>query len=190
MPAPRIPDFFAALRGSDPATVEEVLRQLDPFLRQVIRLRLIDPRLRRAVDTSDILQSLLKDFLSRQPNDTPPAGSTGGLYAYLAAAVRNKIRARLRKECAHLGSLPEDWDAVSPEPSPAQYLEDQDLWQVVRERLPEQTRRLFDLRAQGLTWGEIAQQIGGKPHTLRVRLSRAVMAILNDLEGGESSDAR
>ena len=40
-----------------------MLREMDPFLRRVIRLRLLDGRLRRAVDTTDILQSLLKDFL-------------------------------------------------------------------------------------------------------------------------------
>ena len=190
MPAPEFPDFLAALRTGDPQALEEFLREIDPFLRQVIRLRLIDSRLRRVVDTTDILQSLLKDFLSRRQSDTPPGGATGGLYAYLIAAVRKKILARLRKECRHLGSLPDDWDAVSPEPSPAQQAERRDLYQVVRARLSEDKRLLFDLRAQGRTWPEIAQQVGGKPNALRVRLSKAIRTILNDLEGEESRDAR
>ncbi len=171
-------------------TVEELLRQLEPFLRQVIRLRLIDRRLRRAMDTTDILQSLLKDFLSRQQSDTPPAGASGGLCAYLAGAVRNKIRSRLRKECRHRGSVPDDWDAVSPEPSPGRHLEDQDQCAAIRARLAEEKRVLFDLRLQGLTWGQIAQQVGGKPNVLRVRLSRAIAAILGDLEHEEASDAK
>jgi RNA polymerase sigma factor (sigma-70 family) len=184
MPAPEFPESLAHFRTGDPQAIEDYLRRIDPFLRQVIRLRLIDSRLRRVLDTSDILQSLLKDFLSRKQNDTPPVGATGGLRAYLVAAAHKKILARLRKECRHLGSLPRDWDAVSPEPSPAQQAEQRDLYQVVRARLPEDRRLLFDLCAQGLTWPEIARQVGGKPNALRVRLSRAVRTILNDLNHG------
>ena len=190
MPAPEFPEFLADFRTGDPQAIEDFLRDIDPFLRQIIRLRMIDSRLRRVLDTSDILQSLLKDFLSRKQNDTPPGGATGGLRAYLVAAAHKKILARLRRECRQLGSLPDDWDAVSPEPSPAQQAEQRDLYQVVRARLSEDKRRLFDLCAQGLTWPEIAQQVSGKPNVLRVRLRRAIMAILSDLKGEESSDAR
>jgi hypothetical protein len=132
MPAPEFQEFLADFRAGDPQAIEAFLRQIDPFLRQAIRLRLIDSRLRRVVNTTDILQSLVKDFLLRQQNETPPVGATGGLYAYLAAAARKKILARLRKECRHLGSLPGDWDAVSPEPSPAQQAERRDLYEVER----------------------------------------------------------
>jgi hypothetical protein len=56
-----------------------MLREMDPFLRRVIRMRLLDGRLRRSVDTTDILQSLLKDFLRQpaagEPAETSSAGS-------------------------------------------------------------------------------------------------------------------
>src|SRR5207247_6652478 len=103
MAAPEFQKFLAVLRSGERHAIEELLRQLDPFLRRAIRLRLIDTRLRRAVDTTDILQSLLKDFLAQKKNDHPSAGASGEMCAYLTAAVRNKIRTRLRKECRHMG---------------------------------------------------------------------------------------
>ena len=63
MPTPELQEFFAKIQGDDEEAVEALLQALDPFLRRVIHLRLHDGRLRRAVDTTDILQSLLKDFL-------------------------------------------------------------------------------------------------------------------------------
>jgi hypothetical protein len=63
MPTPELQEFFAAIQGGDAGAVEAMLQHIDPFLRRVIHLRLLDGRLRRAVDTTDILQSLLKDFL-------------------------------------------------------------------------------------------------------------------------------
>src|SRR5215469_4158070 len=124
MPIAEFPGFLAVLRGGDPHAVEALLRHLDPFLRRVIRLRLIDGRLRRLVDTADIFQSLLKDFLSRQEADPPPAPALGGLSAYLAAAVHHKIQTRMRAALRHAGGLPDGWDPACPEPAAAQHIEE------------------------------------------------------------------
>ncbi len=66
MPAPKLQEFFAIMQGGDEGAVEAMLQEMDPFWRRVMRMRLLDGRLRRAVATTDILQLLLKDFL-RQP---------------------------------------------------------------------------------------------------------------------------
>jgi hypothetical protein len=60
MPTPELQEFFAKIQGGDDGAVEAMLQELDPFLRPVTRWRLLDGRLRRAADTTDILQSLLK----------------------------------------------------------------------------------------------------------------------------------
>jgi DNA-directed RNA polymerase specialized sigma24 family protein len=182
-------DFFAVLRSGDQQAVEQLLCQLDPILRSIIRLRLIDGRLRRLVDTTDIVQSLLKNFLHQGEKDGPPEGA-GGLCAYMAAAVHHKIRTKARKEVRNAGSLPVDWEPVSPEPPPGRRVEDRDFSQAVRARLSEPARRVFDLKAQGLTWAEVAGQVGGSPDALRMRLRRAVAAALAGLGHEESSDAR
>ena len=46
-------------------------------------MRLLDGCLRRAVDTTDILQSLLKDFLRRPAASEPAETSSAELCAYL-----------------------------------------------------------------------------------------------------------
>ena len=89
--------------------------------------------------------------------------------------MRNKIRKKLRKERRHAGSLPDDWDTVSPDPSPAQIAERRDLCRVVQARLPEDKRLLFDLKVQGLTWTQIAEHVGGQSDALRLGLCRALL---------------
>lgn len=190
MSNPELSDFFAVLRDGDGQAVEELLRQLDPILRRLIHLRLIDGRLRHVLDTADIYQSLLKDFLSQKEAGPSRAGSLADFCAYLAAAVRYKIQTRVRKERRHTGGLPDEWEPVSPEPAPEQHVQNQDLRQAIRSRLPERTRPLFDLKMQGLPWKAIAEQIGDDPDTLRMRFRRAVTTALCQLSHEDVSHAR
>ena len=44
MPTPELQEFFAKIQGGDEGAVEAMLQELDPFLRRVIRLRLLDGR--------------------------------------------------------------------------------------------------------------------------------------------------
>src|SRR5271166_4516977 len=83
MDSSELQKFLAVLQSGDPEAVEELLRQLDPFLRQVIRMQLLDGRLQHITDTTDVLQSLLKDFLARIPADQPSGNRPGSLQAYL-----------------------------------------------------------------------------------------------------------
>jgi RNA polymerase sigma factor (sigma-70 family) len=185
MPTPELQEFLARIQGGDEEEVEALLQELDPFLRRIIRMHLLDGRLRRAVDTTDILQSLIKDFLRQRAAGEPAEMSSAELSAYLAAAVRHKVQTRLRKERRHAGSLPEEWEPTSPEPDAGKRAEDHDFAAAIRGRLGESARVLFDLKAQGLTWEEVAARVGGKAHALRVRLNRAIAAVLTEL-GDES----
>jgi RNA polymerase sigma factor (sigma-70 family) len=181
MATPELQEFFEVLQSGDQSAVEELLRQFDPFLRRAIRLRMIDGRLRRAVDTSDVFHSLLKDFLRPKKSSDPPANASAELHAYLAAAVRHKIQTKVRKERRHAGSLPGDRQPISREPGVGEQVEYQDFIQTIRSRLDEPCRTLFELKSQGLTWAEIAAKLGGKPDALRMRLNRAVAALLSRL---------
>src|SRR5438132_454775 len=107
MYSPEVQQFLETLRNGDAHAVEELLAHIDPFLRRVIRQRLVDGRLRRVVDTTDVFHSIVKDFLARprpgaavaasSGGDRTPLPASGALGAYLAAAVRHKIQTRLRK---------------------------------------------------------------------------------------------
>jgi hypothetical protein len=191
MEMPEFSKFFAVLRGSDGRAAGEMVRALEPALRRVIHLRLIDGRLRHILDTTDILQSLLAYFLRRKAVPLRAAGKTGGLRAYLAAAVEKKIRMKLRKERRHKGGLPSGWEPACPESAGTGHADEEDLNGFVRARLSAANRVLFDLRIQGLTWPEITAKVEGNPHpnTLRMRLTRAVAEILRARGQEEVGDA-
>lgn len=180
MPTADLQKFFALIQGGDDGAIEVMLQELDPFLRRVIRMRLYDGRLRRIVDTTDILQSLFKDFLRRTAANEPAETSSAELCAYLAAAVRHKVQTRLRKERRHAGTLPEEWEPASSEPDVCERVEDQDFAAAIRGRLDESVCLLLDLKTQGLTWQEIAAKVGGRADALRMRLNRAVAAVLTE----------
>jgi RNA polymerase sigma-70 factor (ECF subfamily) len=197
MTSPEVQQFLETLRTGDMHAVEELLRQIDPFLRRVIRQRLIDGRLRRVVDTTDVFHSVVKDFLARpRPeaagggSDHTPLPGSRALDAYLAAAVHHKIQTRLRKEKRHAGSLQPEWDPASPDPSPSRVLQERDFKEAIRARLSEDRRQLFDLKSQGLTWDEIAERVGGRADALRMRLTRSIAGILRELEGAEVGHAQ
>ena len=190
MATPELQEFLAKLRSGDEQGIEEMLHELDSFLRQAIRLRLIDQRLRRVVDTTDILQSLLKDFLCQKQKEHPSAGTSGGLIAWLTKAVHHKIQTRMRKERRHRGTLPDDLEPLSTEPSVIKQMEDRERIETIRARLSEKERLLLDLKAQGLSWKQIAEQVGGQSDALRMRLNRAIIRIRSELGHKESGDGR
>jgi RNA polymerase sigma factor (sigma-70 family) len=190
MSSPEVQHFLDTLRTGDAHAVEELLRHIDPFLRRVIRQRLIDGRLRRVVDTTDVFHSVVKDFLARPrpesaggTSDRTPSPSSGALDAYLAAAVRHKIQTRSRKEKRNAGSLQPEWDPASPGPSPSRVIQERDFNAAIHARLSEDKQRLYDLKSHGLTWDEIAERVGGQADALRMRLTRAIAAILRELDG-------
>jgi DNA-directed RNA polymerase specialized sigma24 family protein len=149
-------------------------------------MRLIDGRLQHILDTGDIFQSLLRDFLAREKPQEVSSQSAGELRAYFAAAVRYKINTKARKERRRAGSLSAEETPISSESPVPQQLEDQDFLDAVRARLPNHQRLLLELRNDGLTWPEIGEQVGGNPDALRIGLTRAVAAVLSQLEPEES----
>jgi DNA-directed RNA polymerase specialized sigma24 family protein len=199
MGSPELQEFLQTLQSGDERAVEEMLRRLDPFLRQAIRLRLIDGRLRRVMDTGDVFDSLMKDFLARPAStgkqggnndDNTPMSRPAALHAYLAAAVHHKIRTKARKERRHSGSLPPEWDAADPQAAPSQELENRDFIEAIRSRLSGEECELFDLKSRGLTWPEIAGRLGGKADAMRMRLNRALAAILSEFDAEEGTSGR
>jgi RNA polymerase sigma factor (sigma-70 family) len=185
---PEFQKFVEILRGGNAEAVDRLLSDFDPFLRRAIRRRLFDGRARRLVDTGDILQSLLKDFLSRDPTGDA-AVSARRLRAYLAAAAQYKISKKIRKERRRTADLEEVSEPASPDPMPCKRAEDRDFIETMRSRLDDHNRRLFDLSRQGRTWRQIADEIGGHPDSLRIQLRRSVASVLTEIRNRDSTHA-
>ncbi len=180
--------FLEILRSGDAEAVERLLADFDPYLKRAIRTHLFDRRARRVVDTADILQSLLKDFLERKGTEGA-AESSRRLRAYLKAAAQYKVASKVRKERRRVADLSDIAEPASPESPPDKPVEDRELIDAIRRRLNERDRRLLDLSREGLTWRQIAIEVGGDPDSLRIQLRRSIAAVLAETRLGDASHA-
>jgi RNA polymerase sigma factor (sigma-70 family) len=175
-------EFLKIIGSNDQETVEQAIARMEPWLHRVIHLRLNGGRLRRLADTGDIFQSLIKDFVAKGAYAQPSLEYGPSFKQYLLGAVRNKIRAHLRKERRNSGSLDGHPEPLSREAEPTDEVEQRDLLDAVRNRLSNEDRSLFELRRQCFTWPEITEMVGGQPDSLRMRLRRSVAAAILDLD--------
>ena len=115
------------MRAGDEAAAAEVVRRYERALLREIRLRLRDPRLRRALDSGDICQSVLASFFLRAASGQYDLQQSGQLLKLLVAMARNKLASQAR----HSYVARRDPDALrtgltggeqlaAPEPEPAQ----------------------------------------------------------------------
>ena len=119
----------------------------------------------------------------------------GQLIRLLVTMARNKLASAARREhrkkrdYRRTGGDEEALAAVvGSDPTPSQMLEGRDLIEQVRARLTEDECSLADLRGEGLTWEEIAVQLGGTAQARRVQFGRAIDRVAADLKLDEDSD--
>jgi RNA polymerase sigma-70 factor (ECF subfamily) len=189
MSQPSFATFFAAVRSGDQAAAAELVRLYEPYLRQVIRLRLTDERLRRVYDSADLCQSVLGNFFGRAAVGGFDLSSPGRLRALLARMAENKFLDKARHEQYHGGGIPDGYDAPADGPTPGEVLLRSELVAALRARLSERERWLFDQRAAGRTWPDIAAETADAPDALRIHLARAIDRLRSEVIREESPDA-
>src|SRR5262249_13118243 len=153
----------------------------EPAIRRAARVRLVDRRLGRALDSMDICQSVLASFFVRAALGQYELDQPEQLLKLLATMARNKVADHARHEQAWRldnrriedGSA-EDRQLAAVGPTPSQFVAAKEMFQEVHKRLSEDERILADHRAQGREWADIAAEVGGTPEALRKRLSRAI----------------
>ncbi len=181
-------DLIQRVRSGEAGAATELVQRYEPTIRRIARLHLVDTRLRRCLDSMDISQSVLGSFFTRAALGQFDLETPEQLLKLLATMTRHKLSGLVRK----LGAARRDWHRVgagSPEermvaaddPSPSRVVAAQELLQKVREHLSPEERMLADRRAQGDDWPEIAADQGVSPNALRMRLTRAITRVAQDL---------
>ena len=192
---PAFLDLMQRVRAGEPAAAQELVRRYEPVLRRMVRVRLVDARLRRLLSASDICQSVLASFFVRaaagqfdlrQPRQL--AGLLVGMAQNKLACAARKQRARRRDARRLAGGPVEEMGLADPGPSPSRVAAGRELLEEVRRRLSEEERRLADRRGQGLGWAEIAQELGGSPDGRRMQLTRALDRVTRELGLDEVGD--
>jgi RNA polymerase sigma factor (sigma-70 family) len=181
-----LPRLLERLRVGDDGAAEELVRTFGPSIRIAIRTRLTDPRLRRHFDSEDVCQSVMASFLARAACGQLTPDDPVGLLRLLVRMATRKVgrRARglrqLRRDERRTLVSGESWlrQVAGNEPTPERSVANRELLQAVRTGLPADERQLADLRAEGLTWSEVAERAGGTPEARRKQLRRALDVVL------------
>ena len=174
-------DLIRRARAGDADAAEEVVRRYEPALLREVRLRLRDPRLRRALDSADVCQSVLASFFLRAATGQYDLQRPEQLLRLLVVMARNKLASQAR----HSYVSRRDRDALregraggeellAPGPPPSQAVAARELCDALLAALSEEERQLADRRARSEGWNEIAADLGGDPEALRKKLARAL----------------
>jgi RNA polymerase sigma-70 factor (ECF subfamily) len=182
---PRAREEYAALleraRSGDPGALAALAHEYEPEVRIVARV-LLGPALRPYLDSMDLVQSVHKSLLLGLRNDKLDLSSPERLVALALTMVRRKVarhwrhlrrQQRLSKGPPARPDLVEVLSSLSRSPpDPAQAAAFHDEVAHLCGHLDETERRLLELRLQGCSTREAADELGLDADVLRVRLSR------------------
>lgn len=191
MSSTTVGDLLGRVRGGDAAAAEELVRTYEPELRRAIRVRLTDARLRRLVDSIDICQSVLAGFFVRTAAGQYDIQTPEELLKLLVTMARNRVidwarrsqadRRDGRRDVSIEGDDGQQMQFASNQPGPASVLISRELLDQVRSRLAPEELKLMEQRAEGLDWNQIAAETGDQANAVRMRLTRALDRVAEEL---------
>ena len=177
------------LRQGDVFAAEQFYHGYGEQLRRVVRVHLIDPRLRRRLDSADICQSVFGNFFLRMALGQFDIANPADLLGLLSAMARNRVAYHANKERAarrdvrrDLPVAVDDLDLPNDEESPSQIVASQDLISAFFQRLDGENKLIADLRREGRSWEEIAVERGRTAEAVRKQYQRALQRISRELE--------
>lgn len=178
-------DLIARVRAGDARAAEELVRQYEPLIRMEVRRRMRDPRLRRTFDSLDVCQSVLGSFFVRASLGEFDLDDPAGVIRLLVGMARNKLAFQVRHERRQCrdhrrveGLQGQHEQTPAPGPDPSQAVACEELLREVRGKLSEEERQLAERRARGLSWAQIAAELGGTPQARRKQLERAAERVI------------
>jgi DNA-directed RNA polymerase specialized sigma24 family protein len=181
-------DLIRRVRAGDAQATTELVRRYEPAIRLAVHVRLTDPRLRRLLDSMDVCQSVLVSFFMRAASGQYELETPGQLLKLLTTMARNKLVHQAHKQRAARrdyrrlqGALSGEGEFIDSGPGPSEMVADQEMLLELRRRLTAEELHLADQRALGRSWKEIAAEVGGEPNALRMRLTRALDRVTQEL---------
>jgi RNA polymerase sigma factor (sigma-70 family) len=191
------PEAFQVLiervRGGDAEAATELVRRYEPMVRRAARVRLVDLRLARLLDSMDICQSVMASFFVRAALGQYELNSPDQLLRLLATMARNKLanhahrqRAARRDVRRTEGDGDDAAEVAGRGATPSRQVSARELLDAARARFSDTERRLLEQRQDGANWVDIAAAEGGSPEALRKKLARAVDRVAKEIGLDES----
>jgi RNA polymerase sigma factor (sigma-70 family) len=191
--SPSDPESFRALiarvRAGDEQAAAELVRHYEPAIRRAARVRLLDTRLNRVLDSMDICQSVMASFFVRAALGQFELNTPDQLLRLLATMTRNKLAGQVKGQAAARrdfrrvtgaqGTKSDEPDIGMAQipgryPTPSRDVAARELLDEALRRLSPDEKKILDCREQGGQWAQIATELGSSPEALRKRLIRAV----------------
>jgi RNA polymerase sigma factor (sigma-70 family) len=187
------------VRAGDGQAAAELVRRYEPAIRRAARVRLVDTRLNRLLDSTDICQSVLASFFVRVGLGQYEVETPEQLLKLLATMTRNKLANQVkghravrrdfrRIEDRSGGNGGGDTSVVGgieglagPGHTPSSEVATRELLEEARRRLLPEELSLLERREQGREWTEIAAELGSSPDAVRKRLARAIDRVAHEL---------
>jgi RNA polymerase sigma factor (sigma-70 family) len=176
--------LIRGLRDGDPGALREFYEGYAGALHRLAEKHL-PAALRRRVGPEDVAQSACRTFLRRARDGEFQLADSEGLWRLLCAITLTKVRQQARFHLrrkrglgreVHAYLAPGDSAAevplADPAPSPEGAAEFADQFQQLLACLTEEERRVVDLKLQGYTNDEVAEQLGCSERTVRRLLNR------------------
>jgi RNA polymerase sigma-70 factor (ECF subfamily) len=180
-------DFMRRIRSGDAEAARELVQRYEPAIRLAVRARLTDPALKRQFDPDDVCQSVMRSFFVRASAGQYDLTEPGHLEALLMRMAQNKLAGRARfhlrerRDARQVAGLDGAVDVPSSDPDPVRVLVGRELLAALRSRLTPEEQALAERRGAGMSWAEIAAELGGTPDGRRMQLTRAINRIAPEL---------
>jgi RNA polymerase sigma factor (sigma-70 family) len=182
------------VRAGDGQAAAELVRRYEPAIRRAARVRLVDTRLNRLLDSMDICQSVLASFFVRTALGQYELETPEQLLKLLATMTRNKLANQVkghratRRDFRRIEAGGGDTSVVGgieglagQGPTPSSEVAARELLEEARRRLLPEELSLLERREQGSEWTEIAAELRSSPEAIRKRLARAIDRVAHDL---------
>jgi RNA polymerase sigma factor (sigma-70 family) len=180
-------DFLAQLQARDDTATTGFVGLYRPIILRLARRRLRQYHLSRLLDPEDIAQEVFAKFYQRVLGKRDLAGPQE-LHRLLPTMAINLIRdavrgagrlrrgsARPTKEESHLQLI------ASAEHEPSYDLEIEEEIEEIHKLMSEEEWSLAWARASGKSWRQLAKQFGQSANTLRMRHSRALAHVRDEM---------
>lgn len=188
--------LIEGLRRSDDQILREFYERYDGALHLIVRRRL-SPAFLRRFDSDDVVQSTLRTFFRRVQTGNVEMLEGQRLWNLLCAIALTKLRekvrfhSRMRRAIQRECSLQRPEGAVNlgaelavPECSPSTEVDFADAFEAILQSLDEKDRLVIDLRLQGRSSQEVAEELGVSERTVQRMLVRLAERFESLLPGG------
>ena len=185
-------ELIERVRRGEKDAADEIFNRYESVVRRTARVRMFDARLRAELESADVRQMVMLSFFVGAAGGKYKLDTPQDLMKLLTQMARNKLDDQIRwVNAAKRGGgrkveLPDGGlGKVSPEPTPSVVLATKEDLERVRAAMTPEEKMVQEYRDDGLTWDEIAAQVGGTGEALRKQLDRAYERIRESLASGE-----